>query len=382
MYTPPVMQLNYDLAYIDPRLPFFASFLPTDLPPGLNLSFPFSQTFFDKYIANPSLLGQDVISTDRRLVDFNRRDERAGQWNLSVQQAVTPNLAVQVAYVGSRGLNLYSTRNLNLFDPNLGSFGRRPHQGIGDVNYSEYAGRSSYQALQWSVNQRLQNGVTLGFYYAWAHAMSYYGADGNIGLDSSVQDPSNIRGSYGPKNSDLRHSEVLVASYALPTAHFASNSALPKAFLRGWTVEAIQNARSGLPVNVLAGADLVGTQTTTGVRPDLVGGVNPYVRNRSTLQWLNRSAFDIATPAAQHRYGNLGYNALRGPSAFTFDFALHKTFNITERQLLTFRAEAFNLFNHAVFNAPDATFASPTFGFITTAASDGRNIQLALKYRF
>jgi hypothetical protein len=378
MYTPPVMQLNYDLAYIDPRLPFFAQFVPSDLPPGLNLSFPFSQSFFDKYVANPNLLSQDVISTDRRIIDYNHRDEKAAQWNFSVQQALASSLAVQLSYVGSRGLNLYSTRNLNLFDPNLNG---RPHQGTGDVNYSEYAGRSSYHALQLSVIQRFQHGVTTNFYYSWARAMSYYGADGNIGLDFSVQDPNNIRASYGPKNSDLRHSEVLVASYTLPTPGFAANSALKRILVGGWNIEGIQSAHSGFPINVVAGVDLVGDQNLSGQRPDLVGGVDPYIRNISSLQWLNPKAFDITTPAAQGRFGNLSYNALRGPTALTFDFALHKTFDITERQHVTLRAEAFNILNHPVFNSPDNSRSSPTFGFITSAG-DGRNVQLALKYRF
>jgi len=114
-------------------------------------------------------------------------------------------------------------------------------------------------------------------------------------------------------------------------------------------------------------------------RPDRVPGVNPY--GSGGLQWLNPLAFDINTPAAQHRYGNLGYNALRGPSAFTFDFAVHKTFNITESQTITFRAEAFNVFNHEIFNAPDSNVSSPTFGQLQTG-SDGRNVQLALKYHF
>jgi hypothetical protein len=82
-----------------------------------------------------------------------------------------------------------------------------------------------------------------------------------------------------------------------------------------------------------------------------------------------------------HRLGNLGYNTERGPSSLTFDFAVHKTFNITERQRVTFRAEAFNLLNHEVFNLPVNTLSSPTFGIIQ-GGSDGRNVQFALKYRF
>jgi hypothetical protein len=132
---------------------------------------------------------------------------------------------------------------------------------------------------------------------------------------------------------------------------------------------------------VLAGRDEAGIQTAGFQRPDVVPGVQQYIQNWNTLQWLNPLAFDNKTPAAQLRYGNLGFDALRGPSRFGFDFALHKTFHVYEKQTLTFRAEAFNVLNHPIFNVPVSSVANPSFGLITSA-SDGRNIQLALKYLF
>ena len=86
--------------------------------------------------------------------------------------------------------------------------------------------------------------------------------------------------------------------------------------------------------------------------------MNPYIENLNTMQWLNAAAFDNKAPAAQFRYGNLGYNALRGPSAFAFDFLNHKKLNL-----------------------PITSLANPSFGLITSG-SDGRNVQLALKYLF
>jgi hypothetical protein len=249
----------------------------------------------------------------------------------------------------------------------------------------EYAGRSSYHALQLSANQRLYHGLGLNFYYTFAKALSYYGADGNLGADMSVQDPNNIRGSYGPRNSDIRHLETLVVSYALPTPGFAGTSPLGRGFLGGWNLEGIQVAHSGEPINVFSGLDLVGNQNpNNGDRPDLVPGVNQYIRGQQSslgVGWLNPAAFDNNGPLAAQRFGNLGYNTERGPSALTFDFAVHKTFRIAERHTITFRAEGFNLLNHEVFNLPVNTLSSPTFGLIQ-GGSDGRNVQFALKYRF
>jgi hypothetical protein len=167
----------------------------------------------------------------------------------------------------------------------------------------------------------------------------------------------------------------------LPGPGFTRNSAFGRAVLAGWNIQGIQTARSGLPLNVLAGVDEAGIKTTGYQRPDVRPGVPQYIENWNTLQWLNPAAFDIRTPAAQLRYGNLGFDALRGPSAFGFDFAVHKTFTIHEQQRVTFRAEAFNLLDHPIFNLPVNRVSSPTFGYITSA-SDGRNVQLALKYQF
>jgi outer membrane receptor protein involved in Fe transport len=376
-YNPLQAGYLYDLTFTsDPRLPVFPSFLPGDVPPGTNLSFPFNPSFITQYISNPSLLPKDIILSES-IADPNRRDERSGTWNFSVQRALTSNLAFQASYVGTRNWNQLGSRNLNLFSPQLGT---RVHPNLGTVTLREFAGRSSYHALQLAVNQRLQHGVTFDFYYAYAKSLSYYGADsGASGGDATVQDANNIAGSYGPKNSDLRHSETLVVSYALPS--LTKQSYLASAFLSGWNLQAIQTERSGLPINILAGVDEAGIRTAGFQRPDLVPSVNQYIRDLNTLQWLNPAAFDNKTPAAQLRYGDLGFNALRGLSRFGFDFALHKTFKIRERHNLTFRAEAFNILNHKVLNLPNSRVSSPTFGQITSGG-DGRNVQLALKYLF
>ena len=377
-YNPPQAVYLYDLNYTsDPRLPGSPSFLPTDVPPGTTLSFPFNPSFITQYISNPSLLPKDIILSES-LVDPHRRDERSGTWNFSVQRAITANLAFQASYVGTRNWDQYGSRNLNLFNPTLGT---RVHPNLGTVTLREFAGRSSYHALQLALNQRLQHGLTLDFYYAYAKSLSYYGADSSNSGDATVQDANNIKGSYGPKISDLRNSETLVVSYALPSPAFVGQSALGKAVLSGWNIQGIQTARSGLPLNVLAGVDEAGIRTTGYQRPDVIPGVPQYIENWNTLQWLNPAAFDNNTPRAQLRYGNLAFDALRGPSAFGFDFALHKTFNIHERHRVTFRAEAFNLLDHPIFNLPVNRLANPNFGLITSA-SDGRNVQLALKYQF
>jgi len=126
---------------------------------------------------------------------------------------------------------------------------------------------------------------------------------------------------------------------------------------------------------------LVRNQRISGDRPNLLPGINPYVRNMNTMQWLNPGAFDIETPYNNQQYGNLGYNALFGPGGFSYDAALHKTFSLAEAARLTFRAEAFNIFNHPVFSPPVSTVTSPQFGQITSVSA-GRAFQVALTVAF
>src|SRR5581483_5189843 len=119
---------------------------------------------------------------------------------------------------------------------------------------------------------------------------------------------------------------------------------------------------------------------SAGQRPDAVAGVDPYNQAVGHLVWLNPAAFSVANVRAQKRFGNLGFNAVVGPNAFTMDTGLHKTFNINERQKMTVRLESFNTLNHPVFSNPVATFNNANFTMITTTSGTPRAYQVALKY--
>ncbi|MBM3736712.1 MAG: TonB-dependent receptor [Acidobacteria bacterium] len=374
-YVPTVPMVYYDQAFIDPRLPFVATLAPTDIV-GTSTAYPFPQSYIDRIVANPNSFPSNLVVT-RRGNDFNSRTEYAGQWNYSMQYQVKPTLAVQASYVGSRALKLFTARTLNLVDPRLG---RRPRTDLADVIIAENSLRSWYHGLQLSANQRMGKGLTLDVYYTFAKTMGYGAPDSTLTFDGEVQDGEfNIAGSRGPKQSDLRHRWVMVHSYAVP-APFARNGFLKAAFA-GWQLQGIMSARSGFPVNIVSGIDSFGNGRVAGQRTDLVQGQTQYVKDNNTLVWLNTAAFDNNGPRLQRRFGNLGYNALRAPTAFNYDAALHKQFLITERHRLTFRFEMFNALNHRNLGGPTSSVANPNFGRILSA-SDGRNIQFALKYQF
>jgi len=81
-------------------------------------------------------------------------------------------------------------------------------------------------------------------------------------------------------------------------------------------------------------------------------------------------------------YGNTGINPLHTDGLQQLDSSLFKTFNVTERINVQFRADAFNTFNHPNFSAPDNTVGDPTMGQIFRTSIDNRRMQFGLRLFF
>ena len=136
-------------------------------------------------------------------------------------------------------------------------------------------------------------------------------------------------------------------------------------------------------------------------RPNVVPGVDPYIRDRNGLQWLNPAAFSVPAPG---EYGNLGRNALRGPGFSQLDMMLSKRVKFSETQSLEFRADFYNILNRVNFSNPPATLPNalpslqpgqafstanaPGFGVMTSTVGrtvglgTSRQIQLGMRYSF
>ena len=139
----------------------------------------------------------------------------------------------------------------------------------------------------------------------------------------------------------------------------------------GWTFSGLTVIESGF-------ASSPGMSTSTNglaQRPNVVGKLSyPHKLN----QWFDTSAF--AAPAFGF-FGNAGVGTIRGPRENVWNWSLYKTFRVTERAKLQFRAEFFNIFNHASFNNVDTGVGSGTYGQITSAL-DPRIMEFALRLAF
>ena len=96
--------------------------------------------------------------------------------------------------------------------------------------------------------------------------------------------------------------------------------------------------------------------------------------------YINRAAF---SQAPQFTPGNLARTIpYRGPGQANWDISLFKDVQFLERLRGQFRAEALNVFNTPQFRAPNTSFGSSAFGFITQQANFPRYIQLGFRMQF
>src|ERR1019366_9002397 len=138
-------------------------------------------------------------------------------------------------------------------------------------------------------------------------------------------------------------------------------------------------------VRVQAGDAVPVTQATNTLsafgyavqRPNRISNPNDF-ENRNASQWFDKSAF---AAAGQFSIGNSSRNPVRGPGLQDADLMIGKTFRISERVNLEFRAEVFNVSNTSPLNDPNGSFGSAAFGTITSAGNP-RDFEFVVKVHF
>lgn len=316
-------------------------------------------------LAGPAGLAPQSIATD-----FNNAYLQS--WNFNVQREVFRDLAVAVGYIGSKGTHLISRRNLNQPINGVRPFSRLSQSSpilagatLGNVTQVESAGNSSYNALWVTASQRLARGLQFSASYTWSKSLDYnsFSTGGIVGQDSY-----NLKGDRGLSDFDARHRFVCNGIYDLPLRG--------NRFLEGWRLAAIVQVQSGSPVNIVTSNSTVNGIANT-LRPDVTG---PIASIGSVDKWFDTSVFQ----AAPH-FGSLGRNVIIGPGFSNTDFSIIKNTRLGEKLRMQFRAEFFDLFNHANFGPPGIVVGTPTFGQITSTrfptgeSGSSRQIQFAVK---
>jgi hypothetical protein len=311
-------------------------------------------------------------------------------WNLTIERQLRPDWLLRAAYVGSRTNHLMENEQLNpaIYTPGsaLSTDARRPYQPYTSIVQATASGNSLYNSMQLSLEKRFSKGFTILANYTWSKSLDNipFGADVtspilNNGLTMSPYIPGFKTIDTGPSDFDFTH--TFIVSYVWQLATLKHANSLVRNVFGGWEVTGITTAQSGPPLTLSAGTDR--SQTGIGFdHADYLGGkvyTSGACANQSPcVSYLVSASF--AAPALGS-YGNLAKGTLRGPGLFNTDFGGFKTFSITERVMLQFRGEFFNLFNRVNFNSPGVTVSAGGFGNILSAR-DPRIGQLALKLIF
>jgi hypothetical protein len=297
------------------------------------------------------------------------------QWTLGAQRQLTKTMALDVSYVGTRGVHLVFDRLINSVNRTTGL---RPFAGFGEFRYFDSSESTTYHALQMSLQKRLSNDLLYNVNYTWSRGTSY--GLGDLFTLAPPQDPNNLGLERGPSPFDVPHRFSADFLYELPFARYFGGDGLAKRLaFRGWQLSGIFTAQSGYPFSIAMPNSILGQ------RVDYVGG-SPYLDNSSNrVQYLNPAAFArvpvIAASGASARPGTLGRNALRLPGIWNLDFSIAKNLALTERVRMQLRADMINAFNHTNFTAISTTITAANFGRFT-GTSGSRVIQVNMRLTF
>ena len=297
-------------------------------------------------------------------------------WNVNVQRQLGATRAIEVAYVGSRGHDLISARDINQPPASPSPFNFRPNPMFSDITLIESRATSKYNALQLRFQQRTNRGLSLLAAYTLGKstddASGFFTSTGDANFPQNSQDPAAERGRSA---FDVRHRFSASFAYALP---FEAN-----AWVADWEVQGIVTLQTGRPFTVAIHPDI--DQSNTGRsnlgfgyndRPNVTG--DPSLADPSATRWFDTSAFSFAPFGS---FGNAGRNILDGPGYQNANLALIKYVGLGSNVRLQLRAEAFNVFNHVNLDLPDAFLGSPTFGQILSAGAP-RRFQFGVKALF
>jgi hypothetical protein len=300
--------------------------------------------------------------------------------------AVTPGAAGTPCSTTKNNVSRYLLTTLNPIQGNQYLGG-----GGGSVLAADQA-TANYNGMIMTVQHRLSSTFSLLANWTWSKCLNIEDAQGDL-AGTTVQNPYDIRGDYGPCGSDYRHVENATL---VTRSHFNFTNRFSRLAANGWEFAPLIQIYSGGPFNVTAGADNSLTAVNND-RPNLVSS-NPYhevqIRKNSgaaNREYLDPSAFAEICPgnvtagcAAAGTYGNIRRNSFRGPKSLQFDAQISREFAIHEHLTTTLRLEAFNVLNHPNFRNPDGNLShlSSTFGQISATDNSAREFQGSVKISF
>ena len=359
-----------------------------------------------------------------------------GNWNLTVQRELPMHFYVEVGYIGSEGVHLIdslqrnqallanaanpiivggqngvpqsmiTTNSVNNVEARAGVLGFDAGGGLNEVTD---LGHSSYNAFIFTVNRRTGS-LFLQASYTYSKSFDNESGGGDQDLGAANGNQLDIRSQRAISDFNVPQRLVVAYEYAVP----GFKNGWKSYALGNWSIGGLTTFQSGLPASItcpVCAGTLFGVLSGS-TYPNLVGNLGDLVKSGRPENFTSASIFNSSVlartqslapgtvvsglnifggpgnqsftigPGGGALFGDLGRNIYRGPFQQNWDLYLSKKFSITEKYSLTFRSEAFNVFNHANFTAPGTAFGTPTFGIFSSTVGNPRILQLALKFDF
>jgi hypothetical protein len=337
-----------------------------------NVSFPLTAA----QQAPPPLAGTTLPISQAAVFDPHLKLPYTVEWNVAIEQSLTPKQTLTASYVGAAGRRLL-----------LETYYSNPNPSFSTLIVTTNGATSDYNALQLQFRRQLNRELQAVVSYTWSHS-----------IDTASSDAYFLTTAPGRASSDfdIRHTVTGAISYNIPAPE---RNGLAGAIFGDWSVDNMDLIRTAEPISVISSSGFF-DGAYTSVFPDVLPGmpffeIDPEVAGGKRI---NPAAF-TAPPAGQQ--GDAPRNFLRGFGAWQTDFALRRQFPLSERLRLQFRGDFFNLFNHPNFAGPINTLGTPLFGISTSMLGQSlgsgglaggfaplyqiggpRSIQLAVKLRF
>jgi hypothetical protein len=296
-------------------------------------------------------------------------------WQVAVQRDLPASLTVNLTYLGTKGSNL-----IQEFLPNTypsGAVNPCPTCPSGFV-FLTSNGSSMRHAGQFQLRRRLRNGLTASVQYTLAKAeddaASFQGA--NLSGTAFAQNWLDLDSEWGPSSFDQRHQ--INAQFQYTTGVGVRGGTLLDGWrgslYKGWTLTSQLITGSGLPLTPYYLTTTPGTGYSGAVRASLTGAST----DAPPGYYLNPLAY---TAPASGTWGTAGRNSVRGPSQYSLNAGITRTFPWGSRYNLDWRIDATNVLNRVTYSSVYTVIGSRQFG-LPYGTNQMRTLKTSFRVRF
>jgi hypothetical protein len=317
-------------------------------------------------------------------------------YNVTAQQELGWNLLAQVGYVGTLTVHQHTRANINYGLVGGGQASQILYNRISPITNQPFGitapmtevlafEHMNYKSLQAQIQKRFTNGLQFQAGYTWSRWMGLCCEEQGDG-NPNILIPEYMNLNWALMPDDRTHNFELSTIYELPFGKGKKYAAggVGSAIAGGWQTNWVLARYSGTPFSVSAPGTSLNAPGNTQMADKVKSTVAIYGAHGLASPYFDTNAFAAVTQA---RFGNAGFDSLRGPGYFDLDASLFRTFPIKDALKMQLRLEALNMLNHANFSNPDSGVTDGSFGLISSANAGSRLIaerflRVGLKFNF